>query len=125
MGWFRSNVRSGAWCALLALAVQFALQFGHVHVDGLAQQPADAAGISAQVQAAGEPAPSDNPEDEADRHFCFVCRLIHLANGSMPGASPSLPLPILVIHVRLAIDHEREHAAPRPSHFQARAPPIA
>src|SRR5262245_56438932 len=32
MGWIRSNLRFGAWCALLALAIQLVLSFGHVHV---------------------------------------------------------------------------------------------
>jgi len=125
MGWFRSNVRSGAWCALFALAVQLALLFGHIHLDGLEQHPADAVGLSAQAQAADEPALPDHPEGEADRHFCFVCRLIHLADTVVPAASPSLPLPIIATHLRLAINVDREHAAARPSHFQARAPPIA
>jgi hypothetical protein len=122
MGWFRSNVRSGAWCALFALAVQFALLFGHIHLDGIEQHPADAVGLSAQAH---EPTLPGHPEGEADRHFCFVCRLIHLADTVVPAASPALPLPILVSPTRLTSGTGREHAAPRPSHFQARAPPIA
>ena len=40
MKWFRSNIRHGARLALLALLVQFALTFGHVH--GFAAQAAPA-----------------------------------------------------------------------------------
>jgi hypothetical protein len=31
MKWFRSNIKHGSRLALLALAVQFALSFGHFH----------------------------------------------------------------------------------------------
>ncbi len=40
MKWFRSNIRTGARLALLALLVQFALSFGHIH--GFAPQAASA-----------------------------------------------------------------------------------
>ncbi len=36
MRWFRSNIRRGARLALLALGIQLALTFGHVHLDGVA-----------------------------------------------------------------------------------------
>ena len=35
MQWFRSRVKLGSWVALFALALQLALTFGHVHLDGL------------------------------------------------------------------------------------------
>ena len=34
MRWFRSNIRAGSYVALLALAVQLVLSFGHVHLNG-------------------------------------------------------------------------------------------
>ena len=40
MKWFRSNIKHGSRLALLALAIQFALSFGHFH--GVAAQAAPA-----------------------------------------------------------------------------------
>ena len=40
MKWFRSNIRHGSRLALLALAIQFVLSFGHFH--GVAAQAAPA-----------------------------------------------------------------------------------
>jgi hypothetical protein len=122
MGWFRSNVRFGAWCALAALALQFALLFGHVHLDGIESHPAGAPGWSAQAPA---DEPADHPEPQTDRHFCVVCRLIHLADAMAPAASPPLPLPIVASPARLATGIDCEPAGSRPLPFHARAPPIA
>ena len=40
MKWFRSNIKHGSRLALFALAIQFALSFGHFH--GVAAQAAPA-----------------------------------------------------------------------------------
>jgi hypothetical protein len=38
MRWFRDNIRQGSWAALIALAINLALSFGHVHaIDGKGQ----------------------------------------------------------------------------------------
>ena len=49
MRWFRRHARQGARLALVALAIQFALSFGHFH--GLAAQAAPAS-VSAPAAAA-------------------------------------------------------------------------
>ena len=41
MRWFRSNIQAGVASALFALAVQFAVTFSHVHLDGLILPPVD------------------------------------------------------------------------------------
>jgi hypothetical protein len=42
MKWFRSNIRLGSRLALLALAIQFLLSFGHFHGGGASVASADA-----------------------------------------------------------------------------------
>ena len=46
MGWFRSRARLGSYLALLALAFQLALSFGHVHLDHVAPASAGAMAIA-------------------------------------------------------------------------------
>jgi hypothetical protein len=87
MAWFRTNRGVVVWLALFALACQFALSFGHIHIGK------SGAGLAAQVaaQATGPAADAPSPPQKkpvgfAD-DFCAVC-----ANISLAGA---LILPIL------------------------------
>jgi hypothetical protein len=89
MAWFRTNRGMVAWLAFFALACQFALSFGHVHIGksgaGLAAQVA----VQAADPAADAPStPQKNPIGLAG-DFCAVC-----ANISLAGA---LILPILAL----------------------------
>ena len=120
--WFRSNMRWGVGCALFALALQFALTFAHVHVNGIG--PRSATALAVQVlDAPAEPA-NPHPKGIAG-DFCAICAQIHLAGSLLPAASPSLPLPVIFSPLRRAIGTDRNHAASPPPLFQARAPPIA
>jgi len=88
MSWFRCNLRSGAWCALVALARQFVFSFGHVHLDGFGKHQQSVLGWTLPAPASDDPA--DTPKSRVDA--CVVCRLIHLADTVVPSAPPSLPL---------------------------------
>ena len=57
MKWFRSNLKTGSRLALVALALQFALSFGHFH--GLAAQPSQ----SGLAQSEGSYASRSNDQD--------------------------------------------------------------
>jgi Protein of unknown function (DUF2946) len=123
MSWFRSNLRSGAWCALLALALQLVFSFGHVHLDGLGKHQQSVLGWSVPAPASDEP--TNTPKSRIDHHACVVCRLIHLADTVVPSAPPSLPLPVVVRPIAHAVDINREPAPSPPLLFNARAPPLA
>jgi hypothetical protein len=93
MRWFRRNKAFGAQPALFALALQFALAFGHFH----GSDPDHAAVASAAIgdlarEISGSPAPSDHgtPADET----CAICATVHLIGAAQVAASPTLPLPV-------------------------------
>src|SRR4051812_49382462 len=94
---FRANRRFGSWCALVALMIQLALSFGHLHRDLIAFSFGSATHLAGW---AGE-APAALPDDPASPSrpgvpafdYCAVCAVINLAGASMPAASPALPLP--------------------------------
>jgi hypothetical protein len=120
MRWFRSNVRTSAWFALVAMALQLALTFGHLHL-----RVASAA--SAQLKAAVTlPDGSSLPAKPrlADEH-CAICTLIQMVGAGAPSAAASLPLPSLFTSAPLTVGFEHQPRAPPPLHFQARGPPIA
>src|SRR5258708_15789349 len=67
MKWFRSNIKHGSRFALFALALQFALSFGHFH-GGVAQAaPAVQSGSANNVSAA-DPVGEDAHQQPASNH---------------------------------------------------------
>jgi hypothetical protein len=123
MGWFRDNIRQGSWAALIALAINFALAFGHVHaVDGTGS------GLS-QVDLAAPSTPDDrdrpkHPADGVD-YLCPIC----IANAAMGNALAATPPALLATLAEVSVDRvvEHEYAIPQPpcAAFQSRGPPIS
>jgi hypothetical protein len=122
MRWFRTNRRFAGTLALFALALQFTLAFGHVHLRDFAGVPGVAI---AQTQAAtADPARDHNTGHAAD-DYCLICATTNLAG--------TLALPDLVAVELSVLTTEASYghfcAAPcgRVDHalFRARAPPLA
>jgi hypothetical protein len=122
MRWIRGNRRIGAWAALFALAVQFTLSFGHVHLDQGSSSSA-AAGIVRLQAANHSPTHPGHPSDAND--YCAICATIGLVASSILPEPSGLILPIAGPHRWLG--EFEAVAASRPPHilFQARAPPVA
>jgi Protein of unknown function (DUF2946) len=122
MRWFRRNVRFGSWCALVALAVQLVLSFGHLHIA--------TSGVAATALASAESfsgAPEDSPTPSKHSRvadYCTICASIHLA-----GLLTTEPSSVLAPHssgaVRLTARIEATPSAHFGLPFSARAPPLA
>ena len=114
--------RITTWLALAALFIQFAVSFGHVHIDGIRRVgSAPAAGRQTHTV---QKLPADQPGDDGD-DYCAICASIYLAANSVAPSPPVLPVPLF----STAIDHADRNAAVfvsarRPA-FQSRAPPLA
>jgi uncharacterized iron-regulated membrane protein len=137
MKWFRQHVKQGSRLALFALAVQFALSFGHFHGTAAQAAPAiqtartqadpadarslviDAANESAQQQ---QPANSDNDRQPAD-DACAICAVIALAGNGLFATPPVLLLPQAAELLYLATHTGFVHLNPAHPAFQSRAPP--
>ena len=120
MRWFRSKMHFGSRLALMALALQFVLTFGHVHP----LLPTSVGTALASAAAASDGSGSRDPARNGVADFdCPTCALIKLTGTSTPSVAPDLPLPTSVDFVTL-----RPKAVFAPAtapHFQpkARAPP--
>jgi hypothetical protein len=126
MQWVRTSRRFGAWCALVAIALQIILSFGHAHrMEGFRPggllQAAAATGLQAVVERAD---PASKPAGPAFE-YCAVCAVIKMGAATVPPEAPAAGVPVVAGGVRLA--PHAEDAAPTLSHllFQARAPPAA
>jgi hypothetical protein len=135
MKWFRSNIKHGSRLALLALAIQFVLSFGHFH--GLAAQAApaiqsgiqlvspDAAAQSAQGLTQGQQPASDHDSDRQASDACAICAVMAMANAVLFATPPLLELPQAVELTYLTTDAEFIHLNSVRVAFQPRAPPIS
>jgi hypothetical protein len=116
MKWFRSNIKHGSRLALFALAVQFALSFGHFHAiaapaahgveSGAAQSGVSYAGILPAPDAVGKPA-QQAPSDHDSGHpndACAICTVVAMANAVLFATPPVLPLPQAVEFLYLPPD---------------------
>jgi hypothetical protein len=126
MRWIRSNIRGLTGFALFALAVQVAVTFGHVHLDGLTLAAARTAPASAADHATTALAKADSkgrqPHGTTDTD-CPICALIQLASSSPPSVAPPLPIPAKIGGTILQTREGPVFTASPTLAFQARGPP--
>ena len=128
MKWFRSNIRTGARLALLALLVQFALSFGHIH--GFVPQAASAtqsvlpADHAADSTAKPQPAPGKHDSDQSS-DVCAICAVMAMASTVLFSAPPILLLPDAVQILQRITDAEFAHLKSAGTPFQPRGPPAS
>jgi Protein of unknown function (DUF2946) len=136
MKWFRSNIKHGARLALFALAVQFALSFGHFHLLAATQAapavqsnltPADTAkGLAAGGnQAAQQPSPANPDTDHQPVDNCAICAVVAMASTVLFATPPLLLLPQAVEFLYLTTGAEFTHLKSAAIAFQPRAPPVS
>ena len=137
MKWFRSNIKHGARLALLALALQFGLSFGHFHA-GAAQAAALAVqSVAAQSDITAHPPrppPSirlprcRRPHNDSDQHpgeDCAICAVIALASTVLFATPPVMLLPQAEAFLYLVTDAAFVDLNPVGVAFQPRAPPAS
>jgi hypothetical protein len=123
MRWFRDTIRQGTWLALIALAINLGLSFGHFHaVDGRVP----GRGIAAtSIASADDGQKQGDPNDGHADYLCPIC----MAATAM--ASPlASPPPVLAAHFDyITIDRTVVSvvavAEPPRAAFQSRGPPIS
>jgi hypothetical protein len=126
MRWIRSNIRAFTHLALFALAVQLAVTFSHVHLDGLNlasahPAPAATAGHAATVLASADGKGPQSP-GTADTD-CPICALIQMASSSAPSVAPPLPIPAKLSGTILPTREAPVFTDSPTFAFQARGPP--
>ena len=123
MKWFRSNIRTGARLALLALLVQFALSFGHIH--GFA--PAASATQSVlPADHTAKPLPASGKHDsDQTTDICAICAVMAMASTVLFSSPPILLLPDAVAILQGITDAEFAHLKSAGTAFQPRAPPAS
>jgi Protein of unknown function (DUF2946) len=117
MKWLRSNVRRVSHVALFALAIQFALSFGHFH--GIATQAAPSIQSTQQL-----PAPSHDQDQHPD-DVCAICVVAALAGTATAAAPPALLLPPAIERAHPITKARFTEPRSARAAFQSRAPPVS
>jgi hypothetical protein len=134
MKWFRQHIKTGSRLALFALAIQFALSFGHFHgvaaqaapaIQSLSQADLASIGTVAAPEAAQKQVPSTPDTDQQPADGCAICAVIALAGNVLLATPPVLPLPQAVDLPYLTTDAGFVQLASVHPAFQSRAPPIS
>jgi hypothetical protein len=129
----RLHIRLGSWPALLALAIQLALSFGHIHFGNGHPRSGSVPIALAWTQSWTIQPPSATPDRStapvrreraslAD-DFCAICAATQLASSPAPVTAGPLPTVVSEILPDPSGDFIVAASAHRP--FAARAPPHA
>lgn len=108
--------------ALLALALQFASNFGHFHREWIGQPEAS------HAETAADHAGHDHDDDHHNRrtpHRCPICIAASFAQSFTPALPPALPALIVRAATAPAPASETPATHHRRGPFQSRAPPLA
>jgi hypothetical protein len=122
MGWIVRHKRHGIVLALLALALQSVLTFGHVHLRGVAQH-ATATITHRTVAHANSQTPAQIPGDNDD--YCAACASIFLTSSAFAPAPPLLVVPLHFQRVEHSFYPVQLAPEPLRLAFRSRAPPVA
>jgi hypothetical protein len=119
MNWFRLRQRCCGFVALLALAIQLTLSFGHVH--GLPTGGPSAVATIAGAADTPQPAGGDQHDDD----YCAICAVLAMLSGAQTATAPALPVLVAIASDEIPFAIETAPTAVTWIAFRSRAPPIS
>jgi hypothetical protein len=123
MRWFRDNIRHGSWLALIALAINLGLSFGHVHaINGRLSRPGSLVASIASPDRSQTPGHSD--DGKAD-YLCPICMAATAMASALTSAPPVVQVEFADASIDRTIDPVFAVVEPPPAAFQSRGPPIS
>src|ERR1700761_6969208 len=103
MRWFRDHIGNGAWLALLALAINVGLSFGHVHAFD-AKVPLQGS-LAALTASDGNQKPNHPADTQAD-FLCPICMAASAMANAVAAAPPVLPTVFAYARVNQVVEPE-------------------
>jgi hypothetical protein len=121
MKWLRARTRQATSLALMALAFNLALAFGHIHLEDFGR-----AGVTSGVLLSAITHHQDQPNDGHDGHpddFCPICMAQAALGTGLAAAAPVLPLDLAYATLDPVAGPELEIPQRPRAAFQSRGPP--
>jgi hypothetical protein len=131
MRWFRTRSRGVSCLALLTLALQLALSFGHIHVKDVLGEPHSSASTEASTLALlsdEQPTSAQGANGSHHEHedeYCAIYAINGLIGCAQHAEAPALLVPLRIGRAQRALGYEIPLAELHHTLFQARAPPVA
>lgn len=121
MRWFRDTIRESTWLALIALAINLGLSFGHFHAtDG----KASGSGIVAVAASTASPDGQKQGDSHAD-YLCPICMAASAMANALASTAPALPPKFTNVTIDRPIEPVLALVEPLRAAFQPRGPPIS
>jgi hypothetical protein len=125
MRWFRDTLRQGSWLALIALAINLGLSFGHIHaIDGKVSGRGIAA-LAAFVSSPDDGLKQGQPGDGHTDYLCPICMAATAMANALVSTPPALPLEFANGTIDRTIEPIFALVEPQRAAFQSRGPPIS
>jgi len=125
MRWFRDTLRQGSWLALIALAINLGLSFGHIHaIDGNVSGRGIAA-VASSVSAPDGGQKQGHPNDSHADYLCPICMAATAMANGLASTPPALPLEFANVSIDRTIGPVLVLVEPPRAAFQSRGPPIS
>jgi DUF2946 family protein len=128
MQWFRGKIRQGTSFALLALAINLTLSFGHIHLEGLGLKGLrggeTTAGILLSAISHRDTAPGGKHDGHPD-DLCPICMAQAALGTGLATAAPVLPIDLATVAVDPTFAAEQAIPQRPRAGFQSRGPPLS
>src|ERR1019366_1243067 len=123
MRWFRDTIRQGTWLALIALAINLGLSFGHFHaIDG---KVSGIAAVAASIASPDDGLKQPNSDDSHADYLCPICMAAAAMANSLASVPPALSLKFADVTIDRTIVSVLVLVEPPRAAFQSRGPPIS
>ena len=125
MRWFRDTIRQSTWLALIALAMNLGLSFGHFHaIDGKASGSGIAA-VATSIVSPDDGQKQGNSDDSHADYFCPICMAASEMANALASTAPALPPEFANVTIDRTIEPVLALVEPSRAAFQPRGPPIS
>ena len=123
MRWFRDTISQSTWLALIALAINLGLSFGHFHA---IDHKASGRGIAAMAASIASPDDGQNKghHGHAD-YLCPICMAATAMAKTLASTPPAWSLELSTVTVDRKIEDVLALVEPSRGAFQPRGPPIS
>jgi hypothetical protein len=125
MRWFRDTLRQGSWLALIALAINLGLSFGHVHAIDGRDHGRGLAVAAVSIASLSDGHKQDHPDDRHADYLCPICMAVTAMASALASAPPALPLEFANVTIDRTIEPVFALVEPPSAAFQSRGPPIS
>src|SRR3569832_976922 len=125
MLWYRDHIRQGSWLALIALTINLALSFGHIHAIGGHHGAASGHSLLAAVAAPHGSETPGHPNDGHADYLCPICMAASAMASALVSAPPALPLHLSDITLDRTIEPVGIFVKPPRAAFRSRGPPLS